>query len=89
MNVCTGAHEFSSPCMERKKKKEPAKLGGYIESRQYAATGAGIGLNSCIVIKLNDGILFSKRRIGFIPSPQSNRLVFLPLRNKSCLAHLQ
>lgn len=39
-------------------------LADNIESVQYTATSAGIWLNFCIAIKLNERILFSELRIG-------------------------
>lgn len=60
-----------------KMQESMARLTDNIELRQYTATGAGIWLNSCIVIKLNDRILFSELRIGlYCATMQSSCLAF-------------
>lgn len=54
------------------------RLTNNIESRQYTAISAGIWLNSCIVIKLNDRILFSELRIGLYRHHNAIILSHLP-----------
>lgn len=55
-----------------------ARFTDNIELRQYTATGAGIWLYSCIVIKLNDRILFSELRIGLYLCHNAIILTSLP-----------
>lgn len=62
-----------------------AGLVDNIESRQYIATGVGIWLNSCIVIKLGDSILFWELTVGLCLHHQCNHLALaiLPKWNLS------
>ena len=66
-----------------KEREDTAKLTDNIESRQYTATGAGIWLNSCMVMKATNRILFSELRIGLYLHHNAIILSCLPSEGKA------